>query len=69
MGKYFHIYNYPRNLRDRLVAYQLNGKYVIWWEETKTMNKGRSMELTWKIFKKYFKHKYSMKIYFDEKDK
>jgi hypothetical protein len=30
-GKYFQIYNYPGNLRARLVMYQLNGKYSIWW--------------------------------------
>jgi hypothetical protein len=26
MSKYFQIYNYPRNLKARLVVYQLNGK-------------------------------------------
>jgi hypothetical protein len=29
MGKYFQIYNYPGNLRARLVVYQLNGKVSI----------------------------------------
>jgi hypothetical protein len=52
MGNYFQIYNYPGNLRARLVGYQLNGKASIWWKNTKTINKVRSSEITWKIFKK-----------------
>jgi len=50
-------------------VYQLNGKVVIWWQETKIVNKVRSSELTWKIFKTYFKQKYLTKRYFNEKDK
>jgi hypothetical protein len=69
MGKYFQIYNYSRNLRARLEIYQLNGKVVIWWKETKTINKIRSNELTWKIFKKYIKQKYLTERYFNEKAK
>jgi hypothetical protein len=41
MGKYFQIYNYSGNLRARLAIYQLNGKDVIWWQETKTIKKLR----------------------------
>jgi hypothetical protein len=33
------------------------------------MNKIRSNELNWKIFKKYFKQKYLTKRYYDEKSK
>jgi hypothetical protein len=57
MSKYFEIYNYPGKLKAILVVYQLNGKYSIWWKETKTINNIRSSELNWKIFKKYFKQK------------
>jgi hypothetical protein len=35
----------------------------------KTMNKIRSNELNWKIFKKYFKQKYLTERYYDEKAK
>jgi len=45
MSKYFQIYNYPENLKARLVVYQKNGKYAIWWQEIKIVNKIRSSEL------------------------
>jgi hypothetical protein len=69
MEKYFQIYNYSRNLRARLELYQLKEKNVIWWQETKMINKIRSNELSSKIFKKYFIHKYLNERYFDEKTK
>jgi len=58
MSKYFEIYNYLGKLKAILVVYQLNGKYAIWWKETKKINNIRSSELNSKIFKKYFKQKY-----------
>lgn len=45
MSKYFPIYNYSRNVRARLLVFQLNGKPTIWWQETKTINQIKSSEI------------------------
>lgn len=37
MTKYFHVYDYERNLKERLSIYQLQGKVSLWWEEAKSV--------------------------------
>jgi len=35
MKKYFHIYNYSNELKERMAIYNLTGKIDIWWQDIK----------------------------------
>ena len=35
MKKYFQIYNYSNQLKDRMAIYNLSGKTDIWWQDLK----------------------------------
>lgn len=69
MGKYFHIYEYIEQLKERLEVYQLRGKATLWWEEIKIVRKINEEKVTWKEFQKHFKDKYLTEQYYNEKEK
>ena len=50
MIKYFQVYEYERNLKARLVVYQLQGKATLWWEETKMVHAIDEKTVTWEDF-------------------
>ena len=58
MKKYFQIYNYYDELKEKMVIYNLTGKDDIWWQDTKKVKGIKDRYVTWKTFKKYFKIKY-----------
>ena len=58
MKKYFQIYNYYDELKEKMVIYNLTGKDDIWWQDTKKVKDIKDRYVTWKTFKKYFKIKY-----------
>ena len=50
--RYFKVYRYDDNLRERLVILKLSEKVGLWWQEDKRVNNIRSKGLSWKFFKK-----------------
>ena len=50
--RYFEVYRYDDNLRERLVILKLSKKAGLWWSEDKRVNNIRSKGLSWKFFKK-----------------
>lgn len=69
MTKYFQVYNYPSNLKARLVVYQLNSKEALWWQKVKIVHHIQGNNMTWKLFKQDFKQKYLNERYCDKKAK
>lgn len=58
MNKYFQIYEYDENFRERLEIYQLQGKNTLWWEEIKMVKEINEHEVMWEQFQKHFKDTY-----------
>ena len=58
MKKYFQIYNYYDELKEKMAIQNLTGKDDIWWQDTKKVKGIKDLYVTWKTFKKYFKIKY-----------
>ena len=69
MKKYFHIYNYSNELKDKMFIYNLTGKSYIWWQYMKKVKGIKERYVTWKTFKKLFKRKYLLEQYYEEKAK
>ena len=65
MVKCFQVYEYRSNLKARLVAYQLQGKATIWWEETKIIHVLDEKTVSWEEFQEKFKYKYLSESYYD----
>ena len=63
--RYFEVYRYDDNLRERLVILKLSEKAGLWWQEDRRVNNIRSKGLSWKVFKKLFKNKYMSERYYD----
>ena len=50
MKKYFHIYNYSNQIKERMAIYNLTGKANIWWQDIKV--KGiKNKNIKWSTFK------------------
>ena len=58
MKKYFEIYNYSYELKEKMTIYNLTGKVDIWWKNIKKVKGIKESYLTWKTFKKIFKRNY-----------
>ena len=69
MKKYFQIYNYYDELKDKMTIYKLNGKEYIWWKDIKKVKGIKESYVTWKTFKKLFKRMYLSEQYSEEKEK
>lgn len=69
MNKYFHLYEYEHNLKARFIIFQMQGKATMWWEEVKTVRGVNEQSIAWENFQKYFKEKYLIERFYDEKEK
>ena len=58
MKKYFHIYNYSKQLKARMAIYNLTGKANIWWKDLKRVKGNNEKNINFSTFKKYFKKKF-----------
>ena len=67
--KYFQVYNYSGNMKERISIFSLNGRASIWWENFKQVKRISERILKWKQFKKNFKQKYLSNRYYDDKIK
>ena len=69
MRKYFHIYNFSNQLKERMAIYNLSGKTDIWWQDLKRFKGIRKKEFNWSTFKRYFKNKFLSEQYYEERAK
>ena len=69
MKKYFQIYNYSDELKEKMDIYNLTGKAYIWWQDIKKVKGIKQRYVTWKFFKKLFKRNYLSEQYYEEKRK
>ena len=69
MKKYFQIYNYSNELKDKLDIYNLTRKIDIRWQDIKKVKGLKERYVTSKTFKNNFKRKYTSEQYYEEKDK
>ena len=51
MKKYFHIYNYSVELKEKIEIYNLTAKYYMWWWDIKKMKIIKERYVTWKTLK------------------
>ena len=58
MKKYFQIYNYSNQLKERMSIYNLIGKADIQWQDLKRVKGIKENNINWSTFKKYFKNKF-----------
>ena len=65
MKKYFEIYNYSYELKEKMTIYNLTGKADIWWKNIKKVKGIKESYLTWKTFKKIFKRNYLSEQYYE----
>ena len=69
MKKYFHIYNYSNQLKDRMAIYNLLGKVDIWWQDLKRVKGIKEKNVNWSTFKRDFKKKFLFEQYYEERAK
>ena len=69
MKKYFQIYNYSNQLKERMAIYNLTGKADILCHDLKQLKGIREKNINWSTFKKYFKKKLLSKQYYEERAK
>ena len=69
MNKYFWLHNYSREMKSRLVIYNLNGKVPRWWRDLKYTEREEVKEIRWSTFCWIFQEKYMFEIFFDKKSK
>ena len=50
MKKYFQIYNYLDELKDKMAIYNMIGKIDIWWQDIKKVKGINETCVTWKTF-------------------
>ena len=55
MKKYFHIYNYSNELKEKMAIYNLTGKQFFGWKDIKKVKGIEEHYATWRTFKKHFK--------------
>jgi len=67
INKYFEIYEYNDNLKDCLEIYQLQGKANLWLEEVEAVQWVDEQGTTWENFQQWFKNKYLIEIFYDDK--
>ena len=63
------MYKYSSNLKAKLAIYQLREKATLWWEEVTNVRNIEEQDVTWESFQQYFKDKYLIEHFYDEKDK
>ena len=56
-------------MKSRVSIFHLNGRASIWWEHLRQVKNISERKITWKQFKKHFKHKYLYDRYYDDKIK
>jgi hypothetical protein len=56
-------------LKAQVATFNLNGKASIWWEDLKNVKGIHEEGLSCERFERYFRKKYLLKKYFDEKAK
>eukprot|EP00253_Pinus_taeda_P032987 PITA_32987 len=69
MNKYFQLYKYDHNLKARLAIFPLQGKATLWWEEVKIVKGVTEQTITWENFQRYFKERYLIERFYDEKER
>jgi hypothetical protein len=69
LKKYFRVRDFSEKLKARVVAFNLNGKASIWWEDLKNVKGIHEEGMSWERFEIYFRNKYPSKKYFDKKTK
>ena len=69
MKKYFDIYNYSNQLKVRLSIYNLTGKANIQWQDIKRVKGIKENNINHNTFKKYFKKKFLLEQYYEERAK
>ena len=50
MNKYFELHNYSREMKSRLVIYNLNGKVPRWWRDLKYTKREELKDIRWSTF-------------------
>ena len=55
MKKYFHIYSYSDELKEKIAIYNLARKKDMWWQDIKKVKGIKACYVTWRTFKKHFK--------------
>ena len=56
-------------MKVRMAIYNLKGKSSISWQDLKLAKGLKAKQMEWSDFKKYFKKKYFLKIYYEIKTK
>jgi hypothetical protein len=56
-------------LKTQVATFNLNGKDCVWWGYLKNVKGIHEEDLSWECFEKYFRKKYLLEKYFDEKTK
>ena len=69
MKKYFQIYNYSNELKERMTIYNLTRKVDIWWQDIKRVKCIKEKNINWSTFKKYFHKKFLSEQYYEERAK
>eukprot|EP00253_Pinus_taeda_P008743 PITA_08743 len=69
MKKFFVLHDYRKNIKFGIVIFSIKGKEDIWWDEVKLDKAIKTEELSWHEFKRLFKKKYLLEIYYDGKAK
>ena len=69
MTMYFQVQDYSRNMKERVAIFNLNRRASIWWEHLRQVKNINERKILWKQFNKYFKQKYLLDRYYDDKIK
>eukprot|EP00253_Pinus_taeda_P021515 PITA_21515 len=69
MKKFFVLHDYKKNIKFGIVIFSIKGKEYIWWDDVKLDRAIKTEELSWHEFKRLFKEKYLLEIYYDGKAK
>ena len=65
MMKYFQVQDYSGNMKARVAIFNMNGRASIYWEHLRQVRTINDINIVWKQFRKYFKHKYLSDRYYD----
>ena len=52
MRKYFHVQDYSKNMKERVVIFNMNGRALIWWDHLKQVKRINERNIMWRQFKK-----------------
>jgi len=67
--KLFRLHDYSKNMKARVATFSLKSKVDISWEYVKNGRCIHEEDFSWIEFKRLFKKKYLIKMYFDDNTK